>query len=143
MSCIFIITKLWFVSFARTFSESVGMSQRCALSDFTHCGKSTHRAGLVSYHAPYRDSLHCDKVRESNVAVASDCGGFRARVTLPKSQQRLSRARELELRRSRHALRSYLYAFCNCPAAHLYLSPQRYCKHNIRLALVSFWSFVC
>jgi len=43
----------------------------------------------------------------------SDCGGFEARVTLPGSQQRLPRARELELRRPRHALRRYPYAFCN------------------------------
>jgi hypothetical protein len=109
-----------------------------------HCGKSTHR-DLVEHvlcHAPYRDSLHCDKVRESSAALASDCGGFRARVTVPKSAA-LARARELELggRGTPYGATYTHFAIVSRGAS--VSKFRRYGKHNIRLAVASFWSFVC
>jgi hypothetical protein len=65
--------------------------------------------------------LRAPSVREELKAFADMSNLEQVRTfTLPGSQQRLPRARELELRRPRHALRGYPYAFCNC-------LPQRIC----------------
>ena len=82
-----------------------------------HCGKAPIAISLSMLHAAHHSARACTATKCGKATPplhGSDCGGFEARVTLPGSQQRLPRARELELRRPRHALRGYPYAFCNC-----------------------------
>jgi hypothetical protein len=110
-----------------------------------HCGKSTHR-DLVEHvlcHAPYRDSLHCDKVRESSAALASDCGGFQARVTVAKSQQRLRALGNWNSggRGTPYGATYTHFAIVSRGAS--VSKSRRYGEHNIRRAVASFWSFVC
>ncbi len=93
--------------------------------DARHEGRSTRSRATSSTKLPptAATARACTATKCGKAAPPlqrSDRGGFEARVTLPGSKQRLPRARELELRRPRHALRCYPYAFCNC-------LPQRTC----------------
>jgi hypothetical protein len=73
----------------------------------------------------------------------SDCGGFEARVTLPGSQQRLPRAGNWNSggRGTPYGVTHTHFAIVSRSAS--VSKSRRYCKHNIRLAVASFWSFVC
>jgi hypothetical protein len=75
--------------------------------------------------------------REATAAV------LRRGVTLPGSQQRLPRARELELggRGAPYGVTHTHFAIVSRSA--LVSKFRRCCKQNIRLAVASFWSFDC
>ena len=86
----------------------------------------------------HRENPH--KVREVSAAFAENRPPrFEARATLSGSQQR--RAPELELVRPRHAVWCYPYAFCNCAAQRLQLSPED-AGQKIRLPVASVWSVI-